>query len=80
MFARDGYLTQLEVYGYGEPISPFPPVDLIWRKWTTLDLAEVQAWRMENGTVAELLRPGNESPVGSIEGSSGIATIAISAG
>jgi hypothetical protein len=28
VFARDGYLTQLELYSYGhEPISPFPPVD-----------------------------------------------------
>jgi hypothetical protein len=28
VFVRDGHLTQLEVYGYGEePISPFPPVD-----------------------------------------------------
>jgi hypothetical protein len=28
VFARDGYLTQLEVYGNGdEPINPFPPID-----------------------------------------------------
>lgn len=26
VFVRDGYLSQLEVYG-NEPISPFPPVD-----------------------------------------------------
>jgi hypothetical protein len=27
VFADDGYLSNLEIYWYDEPISPFPPVD-----------------------------------------------------
>ena len=39
----------------------------IWREWTPPDPAEVQAWRLENGTVAESMRPVDESPPGAIE-------------
>jgi hypothetical protein len=27
VFIDDGYLTSLEISWYGDPISPFPPVD-----------------------------------------------------
>jgi len=40
---------------------------LIWREWTPPDPAEVHAWRLENGTMAESMRPVDEPPPGAAE-------------
>jgi hypothetical protein len=41
---------------------------LIWREWTPPEPTEVHAWRMENGTIAESIRPVDEPPAGATEG------------